>query len=159
MAKMKRILIISLLAFAACNNTNSNNSPAANQLPTALVNNPHTANGLDIVAADRKPVMAFKDTLHDFGAINENEKVACEFAFTNTGKTPLIISNATGSCGCTVPDYPHEPVAPGKSGIMKVTFNSAGKKGRQEKSVTIHTNSIQGIHMLYITADIKPANN
>jgi len=156
---MKRCLMISLLALAACNNPASNNNNVANQLPTSLVSNPNTANGMDTVAAERKPMMSFTDTLHDFGAINENDKVEYDFAFTNTGKTPLIISNASGSCGCTVPDYPHDPIAPGKSGVMKVTFNSAGKVGHQEKSVTIHTNSLRGIHMLYIKADINKKSN
>ena len=156
---MKRYLIISLIAFASCNNTNNNNNTAGNKLPTNLVNNPNTANGLDTVAAARKPIMTFADTLYDFGAIHENEKVEHDFAFTNTGKTPLLITSATGSCGCTIADYPHDPIAPGVGGVMKVTFNSAGKKGHQEKSVSIHTNSIGGLHMLFIKGDITPKSD
>ncbi len=152
---MKRILIISLIAFAACNNNNADkNKVAETKLPTTLVSNPHTADGIDTVAADRKPIMTFKDTLHEFGAIHEGETVQYEFAFTNTGKTPLIINSASGSCGCTVPDYPHDAIIPGSSGVLKVTFNSRGKQGHQEKSVSIHTNSLRGIEMLYIKADV-----
>ena len=152
---MKRYLIISLLALGACNS--GNNKPIAdnsNKLPTSMVNNPHTADGMDNVAADMKPTMVFKDTVHDFGPIHEDEVVEYNFEFTNTGKTPLLITSATGSCGCTVPDYPHDAVAPGKSGVMKVTFNSAGKNGHQEKSVTIHANTLRNIHMLYIKSDV-----
>jgi hypothetical protein len=151
---MKRLLIISLLAFAACKNTNDAKSNDPNKLPTSMVNNPHTADGMDNVAADMKPIMSFKDTLHDFGTIHEAEVVEYDFAFTNTGKTPLIITSATGSCGCTVPSYPHDPVAAGASAVMKVTFNSANKSGHQEKSVAIITNTIRGTEMLYIKADI-----
>ena len=150
---MKRLLIISLVALAACNNANTPKAPEG-QMPVTLVNNPHTASGIDTVAAARKPTMDFTDTLHNFGTIHEKEVVECEFAFKNNGKTPLVINSAVGSCGCTVPNYPHEPVEPGKGGIMKVTFNSAGKAGHQEKTVTIHTNTIRGIHMLYIKSDI-----
>ena len=150
---MKRLLIISLVAFAACNNSNQKTTPP-DQTPISLVNNPHTANGMDTVAAARKPTMDFIDTLHNFGTIHEKEMVQYDFVFTNNGKTPLIINGATGSCGCTVPSYPREPIPPGKTDTMKVTFNSAGKSGHQEKAVTIHTNTIRGIHMLYIKADI-----
>jgi len=149
---MKRCLIISLLAFAACNTTTTTNNP--NKLPTSLVSNPHTADGMDTVAAERKPVMEFKDTLYNFGGIHEGEVVEHEFTFTNTGKTPLIINSAAGSCGCTVPSYPHDPIAPGASGVLKVTFNSAGKSGHQEKSVSIQTNTVRNVHMLYIQAEI-----
>ena len=154
---MKRYLIISLLALAACNNGPvTSKVDDKNHLSASIVSNPLTANGMDTVAAARKPVMDFKtDTLHNFGAIHEGEKVSYDFAFTNTGKTPLIISGANGSCGCTVPEYPHDAVAPGASGIMKVTFNSAGKSGHQSKSVTIHTNTNKNIEMLYINAEVQ----
>lgn len=150
---MKRLLVISLIALGACKGNNTS-KPADGQMPTALVNNPHTADGIDTVAAARKPTMDFTDTLHNFGTIHEKEIVEYEFSFKNNGKTPLVINSAVGSCGCTVPSYPHDPVEPGKTGVMKVTFNSAGKSGHQEKTVTIHTNTIHGLHMLFIKADI-----
>jgi uncharacterized protein DUF1573 len=151
---MRRLLFISLLAIAACKNTNETKTNDPNKLPASLVSNPHTAGGVDNVAAELKPVMSFKDTLHEFGTIHEAEVVEYDFSFTNTGKTPLVITSATGSCGCTVPSYPHDPVAPGASAIMKVTFNSAGKSGHQEKSVAIRTNTLRATEMLYIKADI-----
>ena len=154
---MKRYLVGSLLllTLGACSETNNNGNTKENQMPTSLVNNPHTAAGVDTVAAAQKPTMDFADTVHDFSTVHENERVTCEFTFTNNGKTPLIINSATGSCGCTVPDYPRDPIAPGQSGTMKVTFNSAGKSGHQEKSVEIHTNTVRSVHMLFIKADIK----
>jgi len=151
---MNRFLITILFLAGACNSPDNTKNTTANQLPTDLVSNPHTANGMDTVAAGMKPVMSFKDTVHDFGAMHEDEVVQYEFAFTNTGKSPLIITSAAGSCGCTIPDYPHDPVAPGQSSVMKVSFNSAGKSGHQEKTVAIHTNTLRGIQMLYIKADV-----
>jgi len=153
---MKRYLLIALLALGACkgNNTTTNNNANPGGLPSSMVNNPHTADGMDAVAAARKPTMDFTDTLHDFGAIHEGELSEHDFTFTNNGKTPLLITSATGSCGCTVADYPRDGIAPGKTGVMKVTFNSAGKQGHQEKTVTIHANTVRNIHMLYIKAEV-----
>ncbi len=152
---MKRVLFFSmtLLVFAACGNS-SNNNENKGGLPTNLVNNPNSAAGLDTVAAARKPTMDFKDTVHNFGAMHKDEVGQFEFEFTNNGKTPLIITSATGSCGCTVADYPHDALQPGKSASIKVSFNSKGKKGHQEKSVTIHANTLRNIHMLFIKAEL-----
>jgi hypothetical protein len=150
---MKRYLLISLLALGACNSNNTAGN-SEGKLPASLVNNPHSANGLDTVAAGMKPTMDFKDTLHDFGQIHEGEQVEYDFPFTNNGKTPLIITSANGSCGCTVPDYPHDPIQPGKTEVLKVKFNSAGKSGHQEKSVTIHANTLRNVHMLFIKSEV-----
>lgn len=151
------VAIPAIVGISACssNNTKDNTNKDNNQLPTSLVSNPRTAGGMDTVAAAMKPTMDFKDTLHEFGAIHEGEVVEYDFGFTNNGKTPLLITSASGSCGCTVPEYPREAIAPGKDGIMKVKFNSAGKNGHQDKSVTIHTNTVRGIQMLYIKADVN----
>jgi hypothetical protein len=153
---MKRYLIISTLFLAACGGQKQGGNDT--QLSASLVNNPHSASGMDTVAAAMKPVMEFRDTLHKFGDIKENEVVSYDFSFTNTGKTPLIITSASGSCGCTVPDFPHEPILPGQAAIMKVTFNSSGKQGHQEKSVTIVANTVRNVHMLYIQAEVAKAN-
>jgi len=80
--------------------------------------------------------------VHDFGEItSDKQPVKTQFTITNTGKKPLIITNAKGSCGCTVPTWPREPIAPGKSGIIKVSFNPKGKAGKQNKTVTIMANT------------------
>jgi hypothetical protein len=150
---MKRYLVlISMLAMAACGGQKEEGNEG--RLSASMVNNPHSAEGLDTVASAQKPVMEFTDTLHNFGNVRENEVVIHEFAFSNTGKTPLIISSASGSCGCTVAEYPHDPILPGQAATMKVTFNSAGKEGHQEKSVTLVTNTVRNIHMLYIQAEV-----
>jgi hypothetical protein len=107
-------------------------------------------------ANGKYPVMTFDKTEHDFGTINEGDKPTYSFVFKNTGASDLIISNAVGSCGCTVPEYPKEPVKPGESAKMKVSFNSAGKNGRQQKTVTIATNTASGKEMITIKANITP---
>ncbi len=88
-----------------------------------------------------KTTIKFDKTSHDFGTIKQGDNVECVFKVTNTGNEPLVIENAHGSCGCTVPDYPKEPIAPGETKDIKVKFNSAGKKDKQSKTVTITANT------------------
>jgi len=88
-----------------------------------------------------KTGISFDKTEHDFGTIKQGESVECSFKIINTGQEPLIIEEAHGSCGCTVPDYPKDPIPVGQSRDMKVKFNSAGKKGKQAKTVMITANT------------------
>lgn len=99
-------------------------------------------------------VMKFDNREHDFGDIKPNEKVEHTFEFTNEGDTDLIITRASGSCGCTVPDYPKEPLAPGAKGKITVTFDPAGKTGKQHKTVTILANTQKGKEILDVKATI-----
>jgi len=102
------------------------------------------------------PVMTFNKKEHDFGEIKEGSKVETTFIFTNSGEADLIITNAQASCGCTVPEYTKEPIKPGKSGKMKVSFDSSGKPGMQQKSVNITCNTQQGSDVLTIKANVLP---
>lgn len=104
------------------------------------------------------PVMKFDVMEHNFGTIKQGEVATYEFKFKNAGKEPLVISTAVGSCGCTVPDWPKEPIAPGKTGIMKVTFNSTGKMGQIDKTVTITSNNRDGQMVLHMKGEVKPAD-
>ncbi len=101
-----------------------------------------------------KTKMEFDDMTHDFGDINEGDKVTHVFKFKNTGDEPLIINNAKGSCGCTVPEWPKEPIAPGGDGQIKVEFNSKGKKNKQTKTVTINAKTDPNPTRLTIKANI-----
>src|SRR5262245_44692058 len=83
------------------------------------------------------PEFKFEVEEYNFGTVKQGESVTYEFKFTNTGKEPLIITNASGSCGCTVPEWPKEPLKKGDKSSIKVTFNSTGKFGMQDKTVTI----------------------
>jgi Protein of unknown function (DUF1573) len=88
-----------------------------------------------------KTTITFDKTIHDFGTINQGDQVECVFKVTNTGSEPLVIENAKGSCGCTVPEYPKEPIPAGQTRDIKVKFNSAGKANNQQKTVTLTANT------------------
>lgn len=83
----------------------------------------------------------FDNMTHEFGTIDEGESVKHSFKFKNTGKAPLVITDARGSCGCTVPQWPKEPIPAGGEGSIDIVFNSKGKKGAQNKTVTITANT------------------
>ena len=99
----------------------------------------------------------FDKTSHDFGIFTEsNSKVTCTFTFTNTGNMLLVIHQAIASCGCTVPEYPKEPIKPGESGKIVVTYNGEGRfPGHFRKSITIRSNAKQEIVRLYIEGDMQ----
>lgn len=89
-----------------------------------------------------EPDITFEELTFDFGTIAEDGgPVKHEFKFTNTGDAPLMIVNATASCGCTRPDFPKKPVGAGKKGILKVTYLPKGRPGEFNKTVTVKTNS------------------
>jgi hypothetical protein len=103
------------------------------------------------------PIFAFNEENHDFGKINEGDVVEHLFEFKNTGQAPLIISSATGSCGCTVPEWPKEPIGIGETANIKVKFNSSKKPGLQNKTVTITANTFPKQSKLQIKANVTPA--
>ncbi len=102
----------------------------------------------------------FNKSNHDFGEISDGDIVETSFSFTNIGSSNLIISNASGSCGCTVPEYPKDqPIKPGESGVIKVKFDSSNKPGLQRKTVTLVTNTSAGKQLLNIKAIVTPKTN
>ncbi|MFN4853596.1 MAG: DUF1573 domain-containing protein [Bacteroidota bacterium] len=121
------------------------------QFDPGLVNNPASAEG---GTSGALPVMSFSEETHDFGEIHQGEKVTHRFAFTNIGKADLIIGNARGSCGCTVPDYPKKPIAPGEKSEIEVSFNSSGKHGLQTKTISIVTNCKPSTKIITIKANV-----
>src|SRR6187551_2876218 len=89
------------------------------------------------------PVITFEKKTHDFGDMNQGDKVEETFKFTNTGNEPLIITNVQVTCGCTTPKgWPRDPIMPGGKGEITVAFNSAGKSGKQNKVVTVVSNAV-----------------
>ncbi len=153
--KVLGTLLAASVAFIAGSCNDANKKDDKNLLESKMVSNPYTADGVDTAVMNRLATMDFADTLHDFGRMKEGEVAEYDFTFKNNGKQPLLISKASGSCGCTVPDYPREPIVPGGTGVVKVKFNSAGKYGFQDKSVTLLTNSTHGMHTLYIKAEVE----
>lgn len=114
------------------------------------------ANGTATTTANaaNAPVMKFEFESHDFGKIKEGDLASYEFKFTNTGKSPLIISNAVASCGCTTPEWPKSPLQPGQAGKVKVTFNSANKTGLQDKLITITANTNPPQNMVHLVGEV-----
>jgi len=102
------------------------------------------------------PVMTFAETEFDFGTIDAGTNVEHKFEFTNTGDAPLVIVDAKSSCGCTVPEKPEGPIAPGETGELLVKFNGSGKN-QVSKTVTITANTQQGKETLKIKAFVNAA--
>ncbi|MFN4000361.1 DUF1573 domain-containing protein [Algoriphagus sp.] len=104
-------------------------------------------------------VITFKENSIDFGDIVQGAKVEHTFTLTNSGTAPLVISNVAATCGCTVPSWPKEPVAPGKSAEIKVSFNSTGKMGKQNSVVRIYSNASEPIEKVSLISNVLPKTN
>lgn len=105
------------------------------------------------------PSIKFEKTTHNFGTFSEATSTQkCVFTFTNVGKSPLIINQAIGSCGCTVPTYTKAPIRPGEKGEIKVTYNGRGLyPGHFKKMVTVRTNGDPSMVRLYIEGEMTDA--
>lgn len=99
-------------------------------------------------------VMKFEKEVYDFGKIKQGDKVTTDFKFTNTGKMPLIITDAVATCGCTKPEWPKTPVKPGESGMVHVTFNSAFKTGLQDKMITVTANTNPAQNRVHLIGEV-----
>jgi len=102
------------------------------------------------------PVITFADAKHDFGDIHQGDKVEHTFSFENTGNEALVISNVQVTCGCTASKWPREPIPPGQSSSITITFNSAGKMGKQNKIITIISNATDPRARISITTNVLP---
>ncbi|GAB3302164.1 DUF1573 domain-containing protein [Hymenobacter tenuis] len=165
---MKRNLfsafLLSGVLLGACNNNKAEvgaegmNAAAANAseaVANPVVDNPNVT-GETEAPNPNAPVMTFAVADHDFGDIKPGQVVKHTFEFTNTGKSPLLIENATASCGCTTPNWTKEPIAPGAKGTIDVQFDSQGKTGIQNKEVAIQANTQPTITKVVIKANILP---
>ena len=159
--------LVSVALFTACAG-DSSVKDAASERVTAAAKNVSDAAGASLgqaadAAANAVPVtpagptttIKFEETEFDFGTVEQGEKVNHVYKFSNTGNEPLIISNAKGSCGCTVPSWPKEPIPVGGSGEIQVQFDSKGKKNKQSKKVTITANTDPGQTFLTIKGEVN----
>lgn len=137
---MKKILLtfgILMLLSIAVSAQNTNAQPAAN--PNA-------------------PIITFEKTTHDYGTVTKGGDGNCEFKFKNTGVEPLILSNVTASCGCTTPDWPHEPIMKGKSATIKVKYDTQ-RVGSINKTITVISNAKEASVQLRIVGNVvEPVN-
>lgn len=114
---------------------------AKNQAPATPAQTPQPTPQPETKPEGPLPTLAFETTSHDFGTINEGQKVVHTYKFKNTGEAPLIIQSAQPSCGCTVPDWTKEPIPVGGTGFVKAEFDSNGKPGVNNKSITVTANT------------------
>jgi hypothetical protein len=141
---MKKV-VLGLLALSLLAGCSSN--PATNSKTGGVAANAATA-----------AKMKFDNEAYDFGKIKQGDKVTHEFKFVNEGKSPLIITDGYASCGCTKPEWPKTPIAPGSSGIVKVTFSSEGKSGLQDKQVTLIANTVPANTAVHLVGEVlEPA--
>lgn len=134
---MKNIKLLLFAAVMAMMALPSCNGKGEGKLSTDLVTSPKSATE----TSDKQAVITFDTDKHDFGTVLQGEVVSYSFHFTNTGNMPLIISSVKSSCGCTVGDYPREPIAPGERGAIKVTYDSKGHHGFQSRTLTVMSNT------------------
>ncbi len=145
------LLLAGLLLAGACHNASQQKKEAAHENSPAVLKAQDTGDA---------PVMTFTETVHDFGKLTQGEIVKYTFHFKNTGKSDLLISHVSTSCGCTVGKYPHKPIQPGGEGDVEVTFNTTHKMGYQNKSVMLLANTKPARTVLRIKAVVElPKDN
>lgn len=120
-----------------------------------MTSNQVVAQNLNNASKLKPEDMFFKEPLHDFGTIQEGSGAEHVFEFVNNGKEPIIITNASASCGCTTPSYTKDPVLPGKKGTIKAVYNTQGRVAPFTKTITITSNA--GVKVLTIKGEVEKA--
>ncbi|MDT0646369.1 DUF1573 domain-containing protein [Zunongwangia sp. F260] len=139
------IAAVGALLFSSCKDNNASDKVRAENVETAAERDAQET---------VYPEISFEEEEFDFGTIQKGENVEHIFKFTNTGRAPLVITNATSSCGCTVPDAPKEPIAPGETAEMTVKYNGSGN-GQVTKTVTVSANTEKGKEQVKIKAFVE----
>lgn len=128
-----------------------------NKMTTELVRNP--------ISADKNarkvlmPKIKIEEDIIDFGEMNQNESISVDFKIKNIGEAPLLIRTVKGSCGCTVAEWPSEPIEPSEGSIIKVNFSSEKRRGKQNKIVSLVTNAIPSTKVLTIKGTVLVSKN
>lgn len=134
--QMKTFLfsILAVIALWSCNSGNATEAPKAGDVTS----------------------IQWIDSVKNVGAVDEGQVVDIAFRFKNTGTKPLVIQDVKASCGCTVPAPPKEPIAPGQEGEIKASFNSQGRPGMNNKTLTVYANTGSAEHRLSFSVEVKP---
>lgn len=135
-------ICITLATLVSCGNSRSNEDQSSD----TLVNEAAMAGGK----------IEFAEPIFDFGQVKEGEVVEQVYAYTNMGTAPVILSQVSASCGCTTPSYTQTPVLPGQSGEIKVSFDSNGQVGKQQKIVTIVSNADNKVATIQLRGEVLP---
>jgi hypothetical protein len=133
------LLCLSLVVWSACQSDANGVQRVQGGPNSDMIRNPATAN----LPTDTNQLarIQFEEVEFNFGTVNEGDVVNHAFKFTNVGKVPLTILNARSSCGCTIPEWPEDPIPPGGTGVINAKFNTEGKLHEQTKMVTITANT------------------
>jgi len=146
------LFILSLFVIACGNSTKeSNQANLENQETTNLE---FSAEEVPVDTANA-PIVELENDTYSFGEVKEGEKVTHEYIFTNTGKTPLIISSVRASCGCTTPNYPKQPIKPGEQSKIEVVFDSSNQPGLQHKVITMISNAHPSQTIFHLKGEVK----
>jgi hypothetical protein len=166
MKSIIKILVFSFIFASILSSCTNGDAKVREEAKNAIVNNTPNKPNQPTKPTPPKPVqpsvptgptttIEFKETTYNFGEIKQGDKAEHTFTFTNTGKEPLILSNVKASCGCTVPKWPREPIAVGKSGVINVVFNSKGKRNAQNRKVTVTANTDPKNSYIYMKGNVK----
>lgn len=143
-------LFAAIVLMTACQNQAQEKSAATNDAGTAATVSDDPKNNTTV---------QWIDSSLDMGKINEGQKLEVAFRFKNTGNKPLVIKQVLPSCGCTAADVPKEPIAPGQEGVIKGVFDSSGKPGMNNKTMTVFTNTEAKQHVVSFAVDVQPKKN
>jgi hypothetical protein len=168
---MKRntvLIFVIVLMFSACNFNSKSNKKLSKEEKLALLDTINAKKERRKARRDSSNLFSNKDSImkfptvlkfekevFDLGTIKEGDKVEQVVLYTNTGKNPLIIFTAFGSCGCTIPTYNKEPLAPGETDTLRFTFNASGKHGSLTKSVSVFANTQPPTNTFKFTVKVK----
>jgi len=157
------IIFMSAAVFSCSDKKHENNIKSLEKRVAALEGKSGTGVSDDTGTADAAineadlAEMTFENMDFDFGSANEGEIVEYTYKFKNTGSNVLVISKATATCGCTVPEWPKEPIQPGESGEIKVKFDTNNKENQQTKYVNINANTKPEVTRLKLTGNVVPS--
>lgn len=143
------VFVITTSFYTAC----KNESGAVAKINKENLDN---AKSRDIEMKKEIAFLSLDKITHDFGTVNEGDIVETSYLVTNSGKTDLVITKAKASCGCTVPTWPKTPIKPGETGEVKVKFDTKGKPNRQQKTITLTTNTESGKQELILKGSVIP---
>lgn len=141
MKKIFLLLTVSGMLLSACHSNNTGEKTDSATTNAGAV-------------ASNGPKFKFENDTHDFGKIKQGDKVTYKFNFANVGKSPLIITNAVATCGCTQPEWPKAPIKPGEGGQITVTYNSTGHSGLQDKMITITANTNPAQNTVHLVGEV-----
>ncbi len=147
-------MFLLLLILVSCQNDTNTQENKALGPNSELIRNPASANML--MDTNQLARIVFDEKDFDFGTVNEGDVVEHTFRFTNTGKIPLTILKCRSSCGCTVPEWPEEPIPPGGTGEIKAKFDTEGKMKEQKKTITVTANTYPNETKIMLKGMVTP---